>query len=243
MRRNMCRRRRNVEGTPTEVNMLISEQLYLLLTRATGTKEPSASMRAYGLAAGVITDLVAAGKITLSDEKRPRVNIVDAAPTGNAVLDFGLAALQKRDGRRLEEVITSSKLDPTDVVANSLIQQGILAEGDRTFFGLGKPRTPEVNPIPEQQLRARLAQVLAGTQAPTAADATVLVTLQGLGAAKQVLRDDIQGMSGGDLKRRIKEVMADAPTGDAVERAIAAVNSAVMIAVMVPAIAAASVSG
>jgi hypothetical protein len=46
--------------------MLIVEELFLLLRRDDGKPESVSAQRGYGLAAAVITDLVLAGRITLS---------------------------------------------------------------------------------------------------------------------------------------------------------------------------------
>ncbi|HWU27562.1 MAG TPA: GPP34 family phosphoprotein, partial [Microbacterium sp.] len=127
--------------------MLITEQLHLLLLRPDGRGESSAwSYRAYGEVAAVIVDLALAGRLTVTEEKRPVVHVVSPAPTGHPVLDAALARLAPLSGRRLGSLVSRSALDPKDEVIASLIAQGVLGHGERGFFGLGAERTPEAEP-------------------------------------------------------------------------------------------------
>ncbi|GAA4190444.1 hypothetical protein GCM10022219_07820 [Microbacterium oryzae] len=216
--------------------MLIVEELHLLLTTADGAQERSGSMRAYGEAAAIVTDLVLANRVTLSEEKRPRVQITSDAPIGHPVLDFALERLLAKDGARLDSVITWAKLDPEQPVVASLVDAGVLAIGERTFWGLGKARTPEADPAPEAALRARLAAVLAGTAPAGVADATLLAILQGLDVAGTILREEAAGRRPRALKARISEIVGASPAGSAVERAVQAMNTAIMTAAIIPAI-------
>jgi hypothetical protein len=223
--------------------MLITEELYLLLTKDSGTQEQPGTQRGYGLSAALITDLVVAGSVTLTEEKKPRVHVVNADPTAHPVLDQGLAFLAAKDGKRIDTLVTATKLNPEDAVVESLVRQGILSIGSRTMLGLGKPRTPEIDPAPERELRQRLEWVLAGGKQADLTEATLLSILQALDVAKKILAAESGGMRGKDLKARIKAVVHDSPTGDAVQRSVQAVNAALMSAAIIPAVVAGGASG
>ncbi|KAA9393439.1 GPP34 family phosphoprotein [Kocuria coralli] len=223
--------------------MLIAEELYLLLTKDTGTPERPGTQRGYGLSAALIADLVLAGRVALTEEKRPRVTVGTTTPTGDPVLDFGLDRLASHSGKRLDRLVTSSRLNPEEVVVASLVQKGVLSLGDRTMLGLGKPRTPEADSRPERELRGRLAAVLAGASAPTPADATLLSVLQALGVAPKILAAESGGMRARELKARIAAVVEHSPTGESVDRAIQAMNSAMMTAVIIPIVVSGGSSG
>lgn len=212
--------------------MLITESLHLLLTTPEGTPQTWAS-RSLGANAALVTDLVVAERVVLSDEKRPRVSVVSTAPTGHPVLDPGLALLATRDGKRLDSLVSWARLDPKEAVVESLVAQGVLTLGQRTMLGLGAPRTPERNPEPEQMLRARLAAVLAGQAEADVTETTLLGILQGLGVARTILRAESGELRGGSLKKRIQQVVESSPTGTAVERAVDAVIAATTAAVTV----------
>lgn len=223
--------------------MLIVEELHMLLLRPDGRVESPVSVnRLYGEVAAVIVDLALHGRISVSDEKNPIVDIVSTEPTGNPILDTTLQRLVPLRGKRLQSLVVRPKLDPLEVVVESLIAQGVLIRGERGFFGWGAARTPESDSAPEQMLRARLAAVLAGTGAPTQADLALLSILQNLNAAHGILRDQCDGLSARDLKRRIEDLTAGAAVGDAVAKAVNDAITAAMVAVMTPTIVAATIT-
>ncbi|WP_314425610.1 GPP34 family phosphoprotein [uncultured Microbacterium sp.] len=223
--------------------MLIVEELHMLLLRPDGRVESSVSVnRLYGEVAAVIVDLALHGRITMANEKNPVVEIVSTEPTGNPILDTTLERLVPLRGKRLQSLVVRPKLDPLEVVVESLVVQGVLIRGERGFFGWGSARTPESDSTPERALRARLAAVLAGTLAPTKADLALLSILQNLNAAHAILRDECGGLSSRDLKKRIEELTAGSAAGDAVARAVNAAITAALMAAMTPVVVAATVS-
>lgn len=68
--------------------MNITEELFLLLLRDNGKDESWGTHRDYGLRGAAVADLVVAGRIALSADKDPRLQVLDAAPTGDPVLDL-----------------------------------------------------------------------------------------------------------------------------------------------------------
>lgn len=223
--------------------MLIVEELHMLLLRPDGRVESAVSVnRLYGEVAAVIVDLALHGRISVSDEKNPIVDIVSTEPTGNPILDTTLQRLVPLRGKRLQSLVVRPKLDPLEVVVESLVVQGVLVRGERGFFGWGSARTPESDSAPEQMVRSRLAAVLAGTAAPTQADLALLSILQNLNAAHAILRDECGGMSARDLKKRIEELTAGSQAGDAVAKAVYDAITAAMVAIMTPTIVAATIT-
>lgn len=223
--------------------MLIVEELHMLLLRPDGRVESAVSVnRLYGEIAAVIVDLALHGRIAVSDEKNPVVEIVSTDPTGNPILDTTLQRLVPLRGKRLQSLVVRPKLDPLEIVVESLIVQGVLVRGERGFFGWGSARTPESDSTPEQALRARLAAVLAGTGAPTQADLALLAILQNLNAAHAILREECGGLSSRDLKKRIEQLTAGSQAGDAVAKAVNDAITAAMVAIMTPTIVAATIT-
>lgn len=223
--------------------MLIVEELHMLLLRPDGRVESAVSVnRLYGEVAAVLVDLALHGRISVSDEKNPVVDIVSNEPTGNPILDTTLQRLVPMRGKRLQSLVVRPKLDPLEIVVESLVVQGVLVRGERGFFGWGSARTPESDPAPEQVLRSRLAAVLAGTGAPTQADLALLSILQNLNAAHAILRAECGDVSARDLKKRIEQLTAGSPTGDAVAKAVNDAIAAAMVAIMTPTIVAATIT-
>lgn len=223
--------------------MLIVEELHMLLLRPDGRVESAVSVnRLYAEVAAVIVDLALHGRIAVSTEKHPVVDVVSLEPTGNPILDTTLERIAPLRGKRLQSLVARPALDPLEVVVESLVVQGVLVRGERGFFGWGAARTPESDSTPEQTLRARLAGVLAGTLAPTQPDLALLSILQNLNAAHAILREECGGVSSRDLKKRIEDLTAGSAAGDAVAKAVNDAITTAMIAIMTPTIVAATIT-
>ena len=175
--------------------MLIAEELFLLMRRDDGKPESAAMQRGYGIAAAIVTDLVLAERITLSDDKDPRMTVLLLDPTGHPGVE------------------------------------------EKRMLGFVPTKYPVLDPEPERRIRERLRVVLQGGT-PRPEDATLLAILQGLGVAPKVLDEERGTLGRKDLKRRITEVTSQVKAGEAVAKAIAAMNAAIMTAAILPAIAA-----
>lgn len=213
--------------------MLIAEELFLLLRRDDGKPENTWAQRGYGLAAALVTDLVVAERLTLSDDKDPRMTVLVPGPAGHPALDAAMTRLEQRDGKKLSSLVTDGKVDREDELAAALAAAGVIRVEEKRALGLVPERYPVVDPEPERRVRERLRTVLVGGTA-SPADAALLAILQGLDIAPQVLAAERGDLGKKDLGRRIEEVSADVAAGDAVGRAVAAMNTAMMTAVIVP---------
>lgn len=214
--------------------MLIAEELFLLLCRDDGKAESAFAADGYGLSAAVIADLVLAERVTLSEEKHPRLTVVPDRPTDDPVLDPALARLQERNGKRLSSLVTDRKLNPKARVAQALEDAGILDIEEKRALGFIPEKYPVRNPGPEREVRDRLRTVLAGGT-PTAHDGPLLAILQGLDLAAKVLEQEKGELTTRQLKQRIGEVSEEVVVGPAVAAAVQALNVAIVTAAIVPA--------
>jgi hypothetical protein len=222
--------------------MLIAEELFLLLRRDDGKPESASAQRGYGLAAAVITDLVLAERVTLSDDKDPRMTVLVPGPPGHPVLDAAMSRLEQRDGKKLSSLVTDRKLALEHPVASVLADAGVIRIEEKRALGLVAERYPVLDPEPERRLREQLRLVLQGGT-PRPEDATLLAILQGLGVAGKVLEAEKGTLGRRNLKRRIEEVSTEVKAGEAVKKAVDAMNAAIMTAVFVPVVVAGGSSG
>ena len=222
--------------------MLIAEELFLLLRRDDGKPESVTAQRGYGLAAAVVTDLVLAGRVTLSDDKDPRMSVLQPGPVGHPALDAAMSRLEQRDGKKLSSLVTDRRVAAEKELASALAAAGVIGVEERRALGLVPARYPVRDPEPERRLREQLRTVLAGGT-PRVEDATLLAILQGLGIAPKVLADERGTLGRRELKRRIEEVSTEVQAGEAVARAVAAMNTAIMTAAILPAVAAGGSAG
>jgi len=210
--------------------MLTCEELFLLLTKDSGKPESRMTYPAYGLTGALLTDLLLAGRISLTEERSPRIYIISSEPTGHPVLDQALEILPAKNGKRFSSLVSWGKLNPTRHIAQSLEAAGVVRIYTGGLFGSLNPSYPTLDPLPERQLRARIDAALRGVQPPTSSDVALLSILQALGVAPTVLPQQETGLSRGELKRRIKELAGENPVGRAVQRAVEAVTMAIIAA-------------
>ncbi|PKH40980.1 Golgi phosphoprotein 3 (GPP34) [Nocardioides alpinus] len=211
--------------------MLIAEELFLLLRRDDGRPESMSAQRGYGLAAAVITDLVLAERITLSDDKDPRMSVLQHGPPGHPALDAAMLRLRERDGKKLSSLVTDRRLAVEEQVAAALAAAGVIGIEEKRALGLVPAKYPVLDPVPERRTREQLRVVLAGAT-PRPEDATLLAILQGLGIVSSVLKDEKGTLGRRDLRTRIEEVTSEVRAGDAVARAVASMNSAMMTVIV-----------
>lgn len=220
--------------------MLIVEKFYLLMKKDDGRSEAGSSMAAYGMNAAVITDLVLAGRVAISDEKKPRLKVLSAEPTGHPAMDHALNWLQHKDGKKLDSLVTSGSLDPQEPVVDSLVGQRVLQRGEGGFLGLGRYRHPVLNPEPERLLRAALAEVIAGRKRPDIGETTLLAILEGMNATRWILKEETHGMRPKEVKQAIGQIVEDSAVGSSVERMVKSMNAAMMAAMILPVVVAGS---
>lgn len=208
-------------------------EIFLLLTTDEGGAESWGTQTGWALSAAMIADLLIEERVALSEDKDPRVSIVDALPTGRTVLDKVLSRVVEKDGTKLSTLVQDSKLNPEAEVVDVLVGDGVVDVVPKKFLGLIPEKRPTLNPVPEREIRERLRNVIAGGR-PTATDATLLAILQGLGVAKKVLSDEADGMSARELKQRVEQVSDEVSVGVAIKRALDSLNSAILTAAIVP---------
>jgi hypothetical protein len=117
-----------------------------------------------------------------------------------------------------------------------LVERGVLDEQRHRTLGVFKSvRYPELDPGPEQELRARLRRVLVEGEEPSAFDASLLGLLVPLDLVKRVVDKEERKAA----KARAKQIAQRGPVGDAVD---AAVREQVMAAVIATTVATTSAS-
>jgi len=209
-------------------------ELFLLLTNDEGGPASWGTQTGWALSAATIADLLLDQRVSLDEGEDPRLEVIDATPTGRPVLDMVLARAVEKEGTKLSTLVQDSKMNPEPEVVAQLARLGVVDVVPKRLLGLVPEKRPTVDPGPEREIRQRLRAVLIGGQ-PSASDATLLAILQGLGVAKKVLAGESEGMSTKQLQRRVEEASREVPVGEALKRAIDSLNAAIIAAVVIPA--------
>jgi hypothetical protein len=217
--------------------MLMVDEVFLLLTSRRGNPDHSWDSRWMAVAAARLCDLVHLGRLGVTEGADPSAIVLDTSSTGSSVLDEGLArvaaALEREEGGRVPYSVLCRRhhLNPTEEVANALVEDGQLSLKERRLL---PDAYPVKDPGPEDALRGRLDAALSGAGQPVAADVVDLVLLRTLGVAYAVLGEDRGGLGRVRLAHRIDEMLAALPEDLPLRRALEAMSAGISTALVPP---------
>ncbi len=126
------------------------------------------------LAGAVMMELALAGRL---DTDRDRMVLLDRAPTGDAVLDAGLALLaEARDSRGALMLLAREEAGLRPAVLAALVTRGLLKRVDgRILLVFPERRYPKPQDRPEpREVRARLIRSIATDDIPDPREALLL---------------------------------------------------------------------
>lgn len=157
---------------------LAEEIVLLALDDETGRPVGRAGMAPdRALAGALLMQLALAGRL---DTDRDQLILLDAAPTGDAVLDAALARLAApgapADARGAIPLLAQDSPAARTAILDRLVARGLLRRvEDRVLWILPDRRYPKVPGHPEvTEARARLRALLLGEEIPDPADALLL---------------------------------------------------------------------
>lgn len=191
----------------------IPGELFLLLTNDAG-RQDSTYYRKQALAAAAVAELALLEKITLSEERTPKIQVRDTAPTDLPVLDQALGALATLDGKAITSVVAHRLMDLTEVIGEGFAAVGAVQRKDGWFT----TSWPTHDDTLESALRARLAAALTDPARASLQDGILLDLLRALGIAHRILKDDLPGLGRRELDQRIKALDINHPAAKAVKR-------------------------
>ena len=206
--------------------MLVAESLPLLLLDDEAGTSAWVTGRDAALAGALLLDLLAA---ELLDEADGKLVVTGAEPEAPA-LAAAWRVLSASEPRKVKHWIDKlpGKLKPIKgTIAQDLVARGVLDERRHKTLGLfGSTRYPELDPGPEQHLRAALRAVLVDGFEPDPNVAALLALVVPLDMIKRVVERDERKAA----KARAKEVADRGPVGGAVRAAVQEQITAAIIA-------------
>ncbi|MBD5780369.1 GPP34 family phosphoprotein [Pelagicoccus sp. NFK12] len=191
------------------------------------------------LAGALAAELVLKNKISLSNDKKKFVDLQDASPTGDLLLDECLDKLSNAKRRAKLETWVSRFASIKRIhhkAAQSLCQLGILRQDTgKLLLIFNRTIYPEVDPKPESQIVERLEQAIFSSKTDLSPQDTLLVSL----ANASGLLSRIFGRKRIKPERkRIKQIVEGEAVGKATQQVIEAIQIAIIVtAVIVPVIA------
>jgi hypothetical protein len=222
---------------------LTAELLLLILDDDEGKPMVDTTKRKAGVAGAAVLQLVLDGALDLGpgDAKRARLVAVPGAaePRSPVLVEARDRAVAQKPKDAVARIGGASDWkgradDLQEAVLAELAEAGVLERVERTHVGLfTSKRWVLLRPEVEAEITRRIAAVLDGGQ-PDSRTAALLALANAVGVLPKVFPDrDKKAM-----RQRAKEIEQLSWGGEAVSRAIADVQAAVVVAVTVPAVVA-----
>ncbi len=224
-------------------NLFLHEEVMLLALRDEEGTIASGTMYQYAIGAAILAELLLKKRIALDESRKKKlVNLISSTPLGEPLIDQCLEKIGNVKRRASLQTWVSRFAGVKNLkhrVAQQLCDRGILRATEDTILLLFTRKIyPEINPEPERKLIERLRQAIFTDSWDVDARNVVLVSLaDSTGLLKEAFdKKELKGR-----KARIKEISNGEITGKAAKEAIEAIQAAVMVACIMPAITTAAI--
>jgi len=228
----------------TQTNLFLHEEIMLLALRDEEGTIASGTMYQYAIGAAVLAELLLNKRIAVGEPRRKKlVDLISSQPIGEPLIDQYLEKICNAKRRASLQTWVSRFAGVKNLkhrVAQQLCDRGILRATEDTIFLLFSRKIyPELNPVPERRLIERLRQAIFTDSGDVDPRTVVLVSLANSTGLLKVVFDkkELKGR-----KARIKEIIDGEITGKAAKEAIQAMQAAVMVCCIMPAITTAAIS-
>ena len=195
------------------------------------------------IAGAVLAELLLDGRISVEDTKKQLVDVIDSSPTGDPIIDECLEKIETSKRRAaLKTWVTrlSSTKDLRHRAARQLCERKILrAEQDKVLFVFKRRIYPEIDPKPEKKIISRLRTAIFSDSARLDPRLVVLVSLAN---GSDLLRQTFGRKELKPRKKRIEQIEAGDVTSKATREVIAACQTALIVAAIMPAMISTTVS-
>ena len=204
----------------------------------------SGTMYQYAIGAAVLAELLLNKRIAVGEPRRKKlVDLISSQSFGEPLIDQCLEKISNAKRRASLQGWVSRFAGVKNLkhrVALQLCQRGILRAAEDTILLLfARKIYPEINPVPERKLIERLRQAIFTESRDIDPRTVVLVSLANSTGLLKVVFDkkELKGR-----KARIKEISDGEITGKAAKEAIEALQAAIMVCCIMPAITTAAIS-
>ena len=222
----------------TNQQQYLHEEVMLLALKDEGGTIASGTNYKFALAGAVLAELLLSERIAVEERKKKKYAVLkDSTPLGDPVIDECLKkVVNAKKNQQLQTWVSrfSGLKDLKNRVARSLVQRGILrADEDKVLLLFTRKIYPEVNPEPERKMIERLREAVLTEAEDIDPRTVVLVSLADSTGLLKVIFDkkDLKAQ-----KKRIEQVVNGDVSGKATKEAIEAMQAAVFVACIMPAI-------
>jgi len=188
------------------------------------------------LAGAILAELLLDGRISVEDTKKKLVNLVDSRPSGDPIIDECLEKMTTAKRRASLQTWVSRLAGTKNLrhkAAQRLCDRRILrADEDKVLFVFKRRIYPEIDPIPEKKIIDRLRDAIYNDHAKLDPRTVVLVSLAN---GSDMLRQTFGRKEIKSRKKRIEQIENGELTGKATREVIAACQTALIVAAIMPA--------
>jgi hypothetical protein len=194
------------------------------------------------VAGAILAELLLDQQISIEDTRKQLVDLQNTKPTGDPIIDECLERIVTSKRRRSLQTWISRLAGTKDLrhkVARRLCDRGILrADLDKVLFVFTRQVYPEIDPLPEKKIVERLRTAIFTDRDEVDPRTVMLISLAN-GAEllnKTFGRKEVRGR-----RKRIEQIVNGELTGKATKQVIAACQTALMVAAIMPAMITASI--
>jgi hypothetical protein len=219
--------------TTRKRDLYLHEQTLLLVLRdEEGTVESKAGMYRIALGGALLSELLLTGRIAIEEGKKKLVNVADATPLGEPVLDEALAKIAGAKRRRRASAWVSSLAGIKRLrhrIAVGLCRRGILKDSEDTVLLIFKRKAyPTIDPDPERRLVGEIRAAIVGGASTIDSRTAILVALA---HATGSLRAHFDRSTLKQHKQRLEKITKGDLIGGAACEAVQAAQAAAMAAI------------
>jgi Golgi phosphoprotein 3 len=223
----------------------LHEEIMLLVLRDREGTVVSGTMYSYAIGGAVLAELLIEKRIDIEAVKKKKyARVLSPAPLGDLLIDEGLAKLAGAKKRAQLQTWVAKFAQTKNLkhrVAAQLAKRGTLRIDEDKVLGIFTRRIyPEVDPRPEREMIERLRKAIFSDAGDVAPRTVILLSLAKSADLLKLVFDKKQ-LKG--RKTRIEQVVNGEMTGKATQEAIQAMQAAILVACIVPAIVASSAAG
>jgi Golgi phosphoprotein 3 (GPP34) len=205
----------------------ITDDLVLLLFDPdTGRAIVDSTSLDRAISGALLLDLAIRERISAEgDGAKAGLSVVDAAPTGDPLLDAALARLDKP--MRAQKAVERLARGTRTPLLERQVERGLLRRETSRLLGLLPVTTwPAADPGPSRELRERVAGVLRDGVQPDQRLALLISLLHAVKAEHKIVEGNRR-----ELRARAAEVASGDWAGEAVRKAVQAVQTSVLVAI------------
>ena len=188
------------------------------------------------VAGAILAELLLEGRISVESSKKQRVSLINSQASGDPVIDECLEkmAAAKKPVSLLNWVHKLASIkDLKHKVAQQLCDRRILrADEDKILFLFNRRIYPEINPTPERKIIERMRKAIFSDRRELEARTVVLISLA---SGSDILRHTFGRKELKPRKARIEKITNGDLTGKATRDVIAACQTALIVAAIMPA--------